>query len=86
MLGERLQILVSTDQRRRLEVEAKRRGTSVGSLVREAIDTRYGAVTEDERTRAVAEIAAMRGTFLDLDALEHLVDEERLAVVPQSRR
>jgi hypothetical protein len=42
MLKERLQILVSTEQKRRLEAEARTRGESVGGLVREAIDEHYG--------------------------------------------
>lgn len=38
MLSERLQVLIERDQRRRLEREAARRGTSVALLIREAID------------------------------------------------
>jgi Ribbon-helix-helix protein, copG family len=54
MLTERLQILVSPQQKRRLEAEAKTRGESVGELVREAIDERYGNVpTRAERMAAV---------------------------------
>jgi hypothetical protein len=41
MLTERLQVLIDTEQRRRLEAEAARRGTSVATLVREAIDTAF---------------------------------------------
>src|ERR1700736_293743 len=44
MLNERLQILIRPDQRRRLEAEARRRGTSVAALVREAVDSRFGPV------------------------------------------
>lgn len=79
MLSERLQILVSAAQRRRLEAEAKRRATSVGSLVREAVDARFGAVTEEERIRAVSEIAAMNGIFLEPHELARVIDEGRLA-------
>lgn len=54
MLTERLQILVSPQQKRRLEAEAKTRGKSVGELVREAIDKRYGSdPTRAERMAAV---------------------------------
>jgi hypothetical protein len=64
MLKERLQILVTTDQRRRLEREARRRGTSVGRVVRDAVDAQLGGVTAEDRRRAVDEIIAMRGRFL----------------------
>jgi hypothetical protein len=77
MLTERLQILVSPEQRRRLEGEARRTGSSVGALVREAIDARFGSTGADERRRAVEEIVAMRGTFLPVEELEAIVDEER---------
>jgi hypothetical protein len=61
MLKERLQILVSTDQRRRLEREARRRGTSIGSVVRDAVDAQLGGVTPEERRAAFDRILAMRG-------------------------
>jgi hypothetical protein len=64
MLKERLQILVSADQRRRLEREARRRGTSVGSVIREAVDAQLGGVTQDERRKAFEEIRAMRARFV----------------------
>lgn len=37
-LTERMQVLVPPDQRRRLERIARRRGTSVGAVIREAIE------------------------------------------------
>lgn len=61
MLNQRLQILVSPAQRRRLAAEARERDVSVGELVREAIDHRYGSTPASERIRAVEEIGAMRG-------------------------
>ncbi len=60
MLTTRLQILITPEQKRRLDAEATARGESVGGLVREAIDERYGRrFTREERLRAVQEICAM---------------------------
>jgi predicted transcriptional regulator len=79
MLSERLQILVSPEQRRRLEAEAKRLRSSVGALVREAIEERYGTTSAEDRLRAVEEIAALKGRFLSPDDLEQVIAEEREA-------
>jgi Ribbon-helix-helix protein, copG family len=60
MLTTRLQVLITPEQKRRLDAEAAARGESVGGLVREAIDERYGRrFTREERLRAVQEICAM---------------------------
>lgn len=78
MFTERLQVLMSKKQRRGLEAEAKRRRSSVGALIREAIDARVPRATEEERARAIGEIKAMRGgRFLPPSELEQIVDEER---------
>jgi hypothetical protein len=77
MPRERLQILVSSEQRRRLEAEAKRRGSSIASLIREAVDAQFGAVTPADRLQAVADIRAMRGRFLSPDELNRLCNAER---------
>lgn len=78
MLSERLQILVTPEQRRRLEDEARTRGASVGGVIREAIDARFGATSPEQRMRAAEEIAAMSGgTYLPPDELDRAVEEER---------
>jgi predicted DNA-binding protein len=77
MLTERLQVLISPEQRRRLEAEAERRGTSVATVVREAIDTRLREPTREDRRKAVEAIKAMRGVYLPVEELEAIVDEER---------
>jgi len=77
MLKERLQLLISAEQRKRLEDEARRTGRSVGALVREAIDAQLGTATRHERLRAVEEIAALRGVYLPLEELESVIAEER---------
>lgn len=78
MLTERFQILFSPEQRKALEKEARRRGISVASLVRRAVDRELGTPDLEARARAVAEIRAMRGRFLAPDELEALIEEERL--------
>ena len=77
MFSERLQILVSPDQRRRWEAEAKRRGTSLAGLIREAVDHQVEAVDRPDRGRAVDAVRGMGGRFLSLDELDRLVEEER---------
>lgn len=86
MLKARLQILVSTEQRRRLEAEAKRRGESVGAVVREAIDERLGGFTREDRRRALEAIKAMSGgRFLSPEKLERVIAEEREAILDHER-
>ncbi len=41
MLDRRLQVLVDDDRYGRLEAEARRRGTTVGAVVRDALDRAY---------------------------------------------
>lgn len=87
MLNERLQLLITPEQRRHLDDEARRTGASIGALVRDAIDARFGTTAVEERLRAADEIAAMRGRFLTVDELEAIVDEERdLAGDPAATR
>lgn len=77
MLNERLQILVSAEQRRRLEREAEHRGVSVGSLIRDAIDAHFGGVSASDRQQALEAIRAMRGRFATPEELNRMVEAER---------
>lgn len=77
MLKERMQILISTEQRRRLEREAQRRGTSVASVIREAVDAQLGGATVEDRRAALGEIRAMRGRALSPEQLDRIVEDER---------
>ena len=77
MFSERLQILVSPEQRKRWEAEAKRRGTSVAGLIRDAVDRDMGSLDRGDRARALDAIRAMQGRFLPPDELDRLMDEER---------
>ncbi|TMC77080.1 MAG: hypothetical protein E6J15_04650 [Chloroflexi bacterium] len=87
MFTERLQVLMTKEQRRHLETEAKRRRSSVGALIREAIDARAPSATPEQRTLAIAEIKAMRGgRFRSPSELEQIVDEERERLPSRVRR
>ena len=59
MLSERLQLLLSPEQKRRLEHEAATTGRSIGALVREAIDAVYDVTPASRRRAALDEILAM---------------------------
>jgi hypothetical protein len=69
MYSERLQILISKEQRRRLEQEARRRGSSVASVIRDAVEAELGGVSTDDRLSAARAISRMR-------AIPHLAPEE----------
>ncbi len=74
MLSRPLQVLLTPEQRKRLEAEARRRGVSVGALIREAVDRCLGTPTRSEPQRAVAEIRRMRGRFVPPEELDRLAD------------
>jgi hypothetical protein len=74
MYSERMQIFLSRDQRRRLQAEAHARGTSVGSLVREAIDARFGGVSADDRRAALERMRRRSAEELPPDQLKELID------------
>ncbi|HEY7961103.1 MAG TPA: hypothetical protein VID29_04190 [Solirubrobacteraceae bacterium] len=81
MLTERLQILVSPEQKQRLEAEARARGESVGGLVRDAIDEQYGGrrftFSDEERTAALERTrSASTIPFIAPDALDRIAGRE----------
>lgn len=83
MFSERLQILISREQRARWENEAKRRGTSVAALIREAVDRDLGSPDRDDRKEAVEAVRAMRGRFLTVEEMDQVVEQERArAAIP----
>lgn len=77
MFSERLQILIDPARRRRLEVEASQRGTSVAALIREAIDARFPHTSEDRRAAAQRLLDAKPMTVPDVAQLRAELDEVR---------
>lgn len=55
MLTRRTQILLDDDRYVRLERRARDRGCSIAALIREAIDDKLGAATDDDARRAAGE-------------------------------
>ena len=53
-LTHRTQLLLDDERRRLLEEESQRTGRSVASLVRDAIDARYGSAEREGRRAAAA--------------------------------
>lgn len=74
MYSERVQILLSPEQRKRLEDEARRSGSSIAALVRDAIDARFAGVTREQRMEAVKRMTSRSAEFIPPDELEELID------------
>jgi len=78
MYTERLQILVSKEQRRRLEREARRRKSSVASVIRDAVEAELGGTSRQDRLEAVEAISRLRGApYLPPEELEREIDAAR---------
>lgn len=76
MNTERLQVLLTPEQRRRLEAEARQQGRSVASLIREAVDARFGEPTREHRLAAFEAIKGMKGGLgVDSEDLRRMIDE-----------
>ena len=58
-LSKKTTILFSPELHKRLVTLAEHRRTSIGELVRSAVEQQYGLVDERQRLEAVEELAAM---------------------------
>lgn len=70
VLNKRVQVLLSSDQHKRLETLASRRGTSVGALIREAIEKLYIQPDQEERLKAVRRMAELELPVSDWEQME----------------
>lgn len=78
MLNERLQILITRNQRRKLEAEASRRRVSVAHLIREAIDLRFDPTPAEERAQALEAIRLLNGSLVTVEGLNRIVEDAYL--------
>lgn len=79
-LSKKTTLLFSPELHRRLTRLAKRRGVSLGELVREACEKQYGAAPGEDRVRAVRELASLSlpvGTPEEMER-ESVPEPERL--------
>lgn len=81
---ERMQILVTPEQKRWLEAESERRGEAVAALVREAIETARTRRSPRQRLEALGALEQIwsssvdRVTTLSIEDLNRLIDDSRL--------
>jgi hypothetical protein len=67
MLSKRVEVLFDPKQYAGLEQEARRRGESVGSLVREAVERQYLLPSREERRTALKDLLSIK---LDIGSWE----------------
>jgi predicted DNA-binding protein len=73
---ERLQILVTPEQRRRLTMLARARGTAVTALIREAIDEAFPEASDAATRQAAARTLLDRHVpFISPDELDRTLDD-----------
>lgn len=77
MLSRRLQILIDDERYARLEAQARERGTSVATIVREAIDAAAGSDKSKKRRAASRILDAAPMPVPELDALKAELAELR---------
>lgn len=83
MFSERTQVLLSPEQLERVKRIARRDGTSVGAVIRDAIDAFVWAPA-DARERAIDRILAMDGGPVDdWDVMKAQILETRYGPLPE---
>lgn len=83
MFSERTQVLLSPEQLERVKRIARRDGTSVGAVIRDAIDAFVWAPA-DARERAIDRILAMDdGTSDDWEVMKAQIADSRYPPLPE---
>ena len=72
-LDARLEIRLYPQQLQKLKEEAAQKRTSVGNIVREAIDQRYQVSTED-KLKAVQKLAAINAPVTDWEQMKREIE------------
>jgi len=77
MFSERTQVLLSPEQSARLKRIAEKDGRSVGSVIREAVDS-FVEAEPDRRQRALKRLLAMNAPVEDWDVMKAQIQKSQL--------
>jgi predicted DNA-binding protein len=77
MFSERTQVLLSPEQLARLKRIAARDGKSVGSVIREAVDS-FVEAEPDRRQRALEALLAMNAPVDDWEVMKAQIEKSQL--------
>ncbi|MGH3697527.1 MAG: ribbon-helix-helix protein, CopG family [Pseudonocardiaceae bacterium] len=69
-LSERTQVLLTAEQRRRVEQMAARSSVSVGAVIRAAIDAYLPSATPEQRRRALDDLFSLDAPVADWSVME----------------
>ncbi|MTI96024.1 MAG: ribbon-helix-helix protein, CopG family [Firmicutes bacterium] len=72
-LSARLEVRLHPEQLNRLKAEANKRHTSVGNLVREAIDQKYLAINTD-KLKAVEQMAGLNAPVASWEEMKREIE------------
>lgn len=75
MYSERMQILISPEQRHRLDEEAASRNMAVAAVVREALDEHLGSGDFTRRQAALKRMSSRNLTAVSPEELEDILSE-----------
>lgn len=74
MYSERTQVLLSAEQRRRVERLAARSSMSVGAVIRAAIDDYVSPAGIEQRRRAIDDLFTLEAPVADWDVMEDEIE------------
>jgi hypothetical protein len=69
-LSERTQVLLTEEQRRKVEQLAARSSVSVGAVIRAAIDAYLPSATPEQRRRALDDLFSLNAPVADWSVME----------------
>ena len=82
MYSERTQVLLSPEQLERVKRIARREGTSVGAVIRDAVDA-FTSTPADRRREALERLMAMNAPVDDCEVMKAQIDAAAYPPLPE---